>query len=223
VKLSVKEVARILAVSENEVARWVREEHLPGLVVSGQLRFHAHDLLEWATARHMSVPPELFANGHDEGPFGLLAAAIKRGGFLPRVPGSDKEAVLQAVVERVSFLSTAERQELGVLLKTRERGGTTAVGDGIAIPHPAHPLVIAGDEPSITLCYLDQPVDFGATDGLPVRALFLLLATNIRNYLTLLAELAAALHNQAVRQAVKNNASQAEFLRVIRQLCPQAA
>jgi nitrogen PTS system EIIA component len=223
VKLSLKEVARILAVSENEVARWVREEHLPGLVVSGQLRFHANDLLEWATARHMSVPPELFANGHSGGPFGLLASALKRGGFLTRVPGTDKDSVLRAVVERVPFLSSVERQELGLLLMTREQGGTTAVGDGIAIPHSAQPLVVAGDEPSITVCYLDQPVDFGAADGLPVRVLFLLLATNIRNHLTLLAELAAALHNQSVRQAVKNCASQAEILRLINQLSPQAA
>jgi len=223
VKLSIKEVARMMGVSENEVARWVREESLPGLVVSGQLRFHGNDLLEWATARHMSVPPELFVNGHSEGPFGLLAAAVKRGGLLTRVPGANRESVLQAVVDRIPFISTAERQELATLLKARERGGTTAVGDGIAIPHPTQPLVVAGNEPSITLCYLEQPVDFGASDNLPVSALFVLLATNIRNHLTLLAELAAALHNQAVRQAVKNNASQAEFLRIVGQLGSKAA
>ena len=221
-KLSVKEVTRIFAVSENEVARWVREQNLPAMVVAGQLRFHGSDLLEWAASRKMSVPPELFCNGNSEGPFGLLRAAITRGGFLPHVPGSDKEAVLHAVVERLPFLSTAERQELATLLKTREKGGTTAVGDGIAIPHPAHPLVVAGNEPSITLCYLEQPVDFGASDQLPVRSLFLLLATNIRNHLTLLAELASALHNQQVREAIKNHAGQPAFLRAIDQLCEQS-
>lgn len=220
-KLSVKEVTRIFAVSENEVARWVREQNLPATVVAGQLRFHGSDLLEWATARKMSVPPELFCNGNSEGPFGLLKVALTRGGILPAVPGTDKESVLNAVVERLPFLSSAERQELATLLKTRERGGTTAVGDGIAIPHPAHPLVVAGSEPSITLCYLHQPVDFGARDNLPVSALFLLLATNIRNHLTLLAELASALHNQQVREAVKNHAGQPAFLRAIDRLCEQ--
>ena len=221
-KLSVKEVTRIFAVSENEVARWVREQNLPAMMVAGQLRFHGSDLLEWAASRKMSVPPELFCNGNFDGPFGLLRAAITRGGVLPNVPGADKESVLSAVVERLPFLSTAERQELATLLKTREKGGTTAVGDGIAIPHPAHPLVVAGNEPSITLCYLQQPVDFGAGDHLPVHAIFLLLATNIRNHLTLLAELASALHNQQVREAIKNHAGQPAFMRVIDRLCEES-
>jgi PTS system nitrogen regulatory IIA component len=221
VKLSVKEVTRIFAVSENEVARWVREQNLPAMVVAGHLRFHGSDLLEWATARKMSVPPELFCNGNSEGPCGLLKVAVARGGVLPNVPGADKASVLSALVERLPFLSSAERQELGTLLRAREKGGTTAVGDGIAIPHPAHPLVVAGSEPSITLCYLHQPVDFEARDNVPVHALFVLLATNIRNHLTLLAELASALHNQQVREAVKNHAGQPAFLRAIDRLCEQ--
>jgi hypothetical protein len=61
VKLSVKEVTRILRF-QAQVARWVREQNLPAMVVAGHLRFHGSDLLEWATARKMSVPPELFCN-----------------------------------------------------------------------------------------------------------------------------------------------------------------
>ena len=55
----------------------------------------------------------------------------------------------------------------------REKLGSTAVGNGIAIPH--------GKMPNLTRLFglfarLDRPVDFEALDGQPVDLIFLLLA-----------------------------------------------
>ena len=56
-------------------------------------------------------------------------------------------------------------------------------------------------------------------DNLPVHSLFLLLATNIRNHLTLLAEigLGGSIISK-VREAVKDHAGQTQFLRAIDRL-----
>jgi nitrogen PTS system EIIA component len=57
-------------------------------------------------------------------------------------------------------------------LVEREAAATTALGGGIAIPHARTPHCPA---PCLAAARLDPAVDFGATDGIPVDMVFLLL------------------------------------------------
>ncbi len=49
------------------------------------------------------------------------------------------------------------------------------------------------ERPTITLCFLAQPVEFGAMDGQPVGTLFTLLSPTVRAHLRMLARLSFAL------------------------------
>jgi PTS system nitrogen regulatory IIA component len=60
----------------------------------------------------------------------------------------------------------ADREALLGLFPARERMRTTAVGDGVAIPHPRCPLVLGLPQSDVRLCFLAQPHDFGAPDGM---------------------------------------------------------
>jgi len=53
------------------------------------------------------------------------------------------------------------------LVQEREGLARTAFGNGVAFPHPAHPV---GERTVVAICLLDKPVDW---DGIPVRAVFL--------------------------------------------------
>jgi PTS system nitrogen regulatory IIA component len=77
--------------------------------------------------------------------------------------------------------------------------GTTAVGDGIAIPHVRNPILVQLPVPKIALCFLSQPVDFGALDGKPVQMLFTIISPTIRMHLHLLSKLAYCLRDQRLR------------------------
>jgi PTS system nitrogen regulatory IIA component len=99
------------------------------------------------------------------------------------------------------------------VLRARENLGSTAVGDGVAIPHPRHPLVLHVSRPSITLGFLETPVDFGALDGKPVDTLFVILSPTVRAHLHLLAVLAFGLHQPDFARAVRARAGRAEILR----------
>ncbi len=115
-------------------------------------------------------------------------------------------------------LSPAERALAARMLTERERDCTTALGEGIAIPHPRSPLVFPTSSRSIAaLCLLEKPVDFGAADGKPVGALFVILAPTVRLHLALLSQIAAALHQPDFRQAVTRQASAEEILRCLRE------
>ena len=54
----------------------------------------------------------------------------------------------------------------------------------------------------MTLCFLAQPVDFAAVDGLPVHTLFTIVTPTIKAHLHLLSRLAFALRQPGFSDAI---------------------
>jgi PTS system nitrogen regulatory IIA component len=96
--------------------------------------------------------------------------------------------------------------------------GSTGIGDGIAIPHVRNPIVLHIPHPSVTLCFLDHPVEFGALDGLPVSTLFTLVSPTVRSHLHLLSKLAFALRDPQFRAVIANRGSRDEILQEARRV-----
>ncbi len=215
-QLTVKDAAKLLQVSERTVYRWITEGSIPSFRVHDQHRFNRVELLEWATSRRIPVSPEIFDEPEGEQPIPSLSEALERGGIHYRVSGTDPASVLRSVVSLMHLPEEVDREFLYSVFLARERLGSTGVGDGIAIPHVRNPIVLAMDEPVVSLCYPARPLDFGASDGLPVRALFLLVTPTVRAHLHLLSRLAALLSNARFRDAVKAEAGRDEILRLAR-------
>jgi len=196
----VRDVARLLNVSEQTVYRWARKGSLPAHRIHDQYLFNRVELQEWAALNKHRVSLELFASdGSVEQPAGLLAA-LEHGGVVYDLPGKRREEVLAAVAKLPGIPASVDRELLYQLLLAREALASTSVGGGIAIPHPRDPVVAHVDQPLVFLCFLRQPVDFRAMDGQPVKVLFLLLSPSVREHLRILARLASALHDEAVKK-----------------------
>jgi PTS system nitrogen regulatory IIA component len=215
-KLRVRDAARLLGVSERTVHRWVESRKLPAHRAGGQLRFNRAELLEWATAEGVRVSVELFAAPDGRcARLPTLSDALAAGGILHDIPGDSRDEVLRAVVGRLQLPPDVDRDFLYQMLIARENLGSTAVGDGIAIPHVRNPVVLHA--PSvITLCFLSHPIDFGALDGKPVDILFFLLSPTIRAHLHLLSRLTAALHDPRLREALARHAGADEIQAEVR-------
>ncbi len=86
-------------------------------------------------------------------------------------------------------------------LFARERLGSTALGQGVAVPHGR---VKGLDKPIAAFVRLAQPVAFDAPDSQPVTLLLFLLVpeTATQQHLDILAELAQLMSNKALRQAL---------------------
>ena len=86
-------------------------------------------------------------------------------------------------------------------LFARERLGSTALGQGVAVPHGR---VKGLDKPIAAFVRLAQPVAFDAPDSQPVTLLLVLLVpeTATQQHLDILAELAQLMSNKALRQAL---------------------
>jgi PTS system nitrogen regulatory IIA component len=214
VQLTTLEVSQLLNVPEATVAKWIRQRGLPAHLVQGRHRFNRAELLEWATANRVNVSADLFepADGGREATPSLVEA-LKAGGIVYGVPGGSKERAFRSLVQALPLPDGVDRNTLLRLFLAREINASTAIGDGIAVPHVRTPIVLPTPQPLVTLCFLDTPVDFGARDGVPVRVLFSLVCPTVRGHLRLLARLVSALHDPAFKAAVLRAAPADELLR----------
>jgi nitrogen PTS system EIIA component len=203
-QIDVKEAARLLGISEKTVYRWVKKGDLPAYRVNDLYRFNRAELLEWATAKRVGVSPEIFGDGDaSEEPLPGLEEAIRAGGIYYRVGGSSKADVLAAVVELMRLPDEVDRKFLLSVILARESLGSTGFGGGIAIPHVRNPIVLHIPRPTITLCFLETPVEFGAIDGLPVHTLFTMVSPTVRAHLHLLSRLTYGLRMAELRGPVE--------------------
>lgn len=214
--LSVKDAAGLLSVSEKSIYRWLKQESIPFFRVGEQYRFNRAELLEWATARRMKVDSSMFVEPEaDQQPLPSLTEALETGGIHYRVGGSSRDSVLEQVAQLVRLPEEVDRQHLLELTLAREELASTAIGDGIAIPHVRNPVLLHVTRPTLALCFLEDPVDFFALDGQPVQILFPLFSPTIKAHLGILSRLSFALQNPDFRTALTNQGSREEIFSVL--------
>jgi PTS system nitrogen regulatory IIA component len=169
------------------------------------------DLLEWASKRGVELGPDL-ARAWAAAEEVSLSDAITRGGVHYNVPGHTREAVLHAVVKRLTIVDEADREFIFQGLLAREALGSTAIGSAIAIPHVRNPIVVAADAPSVTVCFLENPIDFSAPDHLPVRILFTIVSPTPRVHLQVLSRLMFLLQDESLRALLMSVPATPELL-----------
>jgi PTS system nitrogen regulatory IIA component len=91
----------------------------------------------------------------------LLKAMISA---IPTLPGIDRERLLEAVLEREALMSTA-------------------IGKGIALPHPRTPLITDPGEQRVVIAFPDQEVDWKALDGEPAHTVMLIVSASTKLHL----------------------------------------
>jgi PTS system nitrogen regulatory IIA component len=202
-QLTMRDVGRLLNVSEFRVTHWIKQRGLPAQYVGGQYRFNRAELLEWATANQIKISHELFEHLESEDePVPSVAEALEAGGIFRDLRAVDKEQALRALVRVLPLPEGIDRELILRLYLAREACASTAIGGGIALPHVRNPIVLHVDRPLVTLCFLERPVDFGALDGKPVQILFSLICPTVRSHLQMLSRLSYAVHDEKFREVV---------------------
>src|SRR5262245_29638431 len=212
-QLGVPDAARLLDTSEEQIYAWISEGAIPFYDVNEQYRFHRAELLEWATANGRPVSVEIFhtyAGGAADRT--TLSEALKTGGVHHGVVAHDKKSLIDAIVSRLPITDEAERRLIADVLLARDHV-TTTVGDGIAIPHVRNPIVLHGARASISLSFLEKPLELGAADGRPIHTTFMLVTPTAKTHLLLLSQLSVALFDAGFKAAIARRASGDEILK----------
>ena len=175
--------------------------------------------MEWATANRIKVCVEAFDQlAPEDEPSSSLVEALETGGVFHHMKDTTKERTLRALVEVLPLPETVDRELLLRLFLAREASASTAIGDGIALPHVRNPIVLHVARPMVTVCFLDHPVDFGALDGKAVHTLFSLICPTVRSHLQTLSRLSYALHDAKFKEVVLRQGQRDEILREARRV-----
>ncbi len=210
-RLTVRDAATLLHLPERKILAGIRDGTLPAHRSRERYLLNGVELLEWAGAQGIAVSAKMLESLDVSGSL-TLSGALRAGGIHHDVPGDDREAVLRGAVERLPLPADADREYLVQALLAREAMGSTAVGHGIAIPHVRRPVVLDVPRAAVSLCLLARPVEYGAPDGAPVRAFFLIVSPTVRAHLHLLARLAHALRDPELHVLIDRAASPGAIL-----------
>ncbi|MDD2900499.1 MAG: PTS sugar transporter subunit IIA [Desulfuromonadaceae bacterium] len=216
--LKVTDLAASIGVDEKTVLNWIKNKGLPAHKQDDRYRINRVDLLEWATNQGITIPPEIFAASDESTHLSTVSEALQYGGIFYDLPGNTPESALREVVSRLKLPPGLDPEFLLQTLLAREALGSTALGNGIAIPHVRNPIVGRAGESAISLCFLKNPIDFDAVDGQPVTILFTLVTPHVKGHLNLLAKLAFLLHDQSFQNLLHRPGSETEIMTAVRAL-----
>ncbi|MBF0522180.1 MAG: PTS sugar transporter subunit IIA [Candidatus Omnitrophica bacterium] len=212
-QLTFHEVQEAFEVEEKTLYHWLNVGKMPAVKADDQYYFNPIEVLEWALKSRIPLTPgalklcEKKRLGQD-----LLTPALMRGGVYWDIKGNRREDILEKILEFLPLPIHIPRLFLKDMLLSREQMGTTGVGDGIAIPHIKHPVVLAGMEPMVGLFFLETPIDFAALDGQNIHTLFVILSASFKEHLSLLSRLAFCLQDEHFKTALHGYRNQEEVL-----------
>ncbi|MFY9625789.1 MAG: PTS IIA-like nitrogen regulatory protein PtsN [Rhodoplanes sp.] len=140
---------------------------------------------------------------------------------IPALKVNNKKQALQEIAERAAELTGRPEREILDVLMQRERLGSTAIGNGIAIPHGKLPKL---DRLFGLFARLDRPIDFEALDGQPVDLIFLLLAPENAgaDHLKALARIARLLRDPDIIRMLRDSTDREALYAVLAMPTPNA-
>jgi nitrogen PTS system EIIA component len=116
-----------------------------------------------------------------------LAELIERGGVYYNIGGSSPPEALSEAMKAMVLPKGVDRESLLTAILEREALMPTALGHGVAIPHPRNSMLTDPASQRVAVFFLKSPIAYNALDRKPVSVLFLILSADAKNHLATLA------------------------------------
>ena len=147
-----------------------------------------------------------------------LADLIHKGGVFYSVEGDTPENIYKNVTDLMNLPETINKDAVYEALCAREKIMSTAVGNGVALPHARTPILKDEDDQRISVVYLKKPIDMRAPDGIKVHVMFVLLTQNPQTHLQILSSLAGLFQNQNFKNLLEKHANEEELIEAIKEI-----
>lgn len=145
-----------------------------------------------------------------------IAELIHKGGVFFNVPGSTPEEVYKYVCKKINLPADVDAETLCNELCQRETLMSTAVGNGVALPHPRYPLLKDFEDQRIVVCYLEKPLLMNAPDAKLVYVMMILLTSTTQMHLKVLSQFAFLFQQPEFRKAMMDKPSEADLITLIK-------
>ncbi|MDR1398696.1 MAG: PTS sugar transporter subunit IIA [Treponema sp.] len=144
-----------------------------------------------------------------------LIELIRRGGVFRDIPGNTPEEVLTAVLKTIPIPAPLDSAVLLKALLEREALMSTAIGKGIALPHPRNALISEPKNQFVVIGYLRRDIDWKALDGNVVHSFLLIVSASPKLHLQTLSRVNFFCQREDFRTFLRNRASQDEIIKII--------
>jgi PTS system nitrogen regulatory IIA component len=218
-RISLERAAIMLGTSEQMLRRWVEQGAISSIEKEGEYEFDLKSLESWAEKRRMTIKTAP-APSPSQGQRASISLhdAMQLGGIHFGIGGNDINGVLSAALTQSVLPPSVTKEDLLEPLIERERLASTGIGNGVAIPHPRHPIEGIPQGGMVSTFFLEQEIDFNAIDGAPVFVLFLMLSPHTKCHLQLLSQLSFCLHEPSFVAHLRTCDSKGSLLNQVKKI-----
>jgi PTS system nitrogen regulatory IIA component len=192
--MNLEQLASYLRRDIREVGKLANRGYLPGHKVGGEWRFARAEINQWIETQlpeyteKQLVDLESAARGDSSEP--LITELLSEASMAVPLAASTKASVLRELVA-LAEQSWQVYDPAAILhaIKAREDMGSTALPNGVAIPHPRRPLPNALGESVIAYARTSSGIPYGAPRGELTDIYFLVCCRDDQTHLRVLARL----------------------------------
>lgn len=211
--LSIKDISHLLMLPEKEVQQLIKKKEIPFQLLHDKVVFNKQQTIEWALGRSLPIN----VSGHQklsEYHIQTLGILLDKNSFHYNCELTEA-AYIEQMVSQINFEKNVDKEIIVQLLKSRESMMSTAIGNGISLPHPRVPLMVGRNKPLINFFFPTKLLELKSIDGKPVHTLILLISQTIKQHLSLIAHLSFLLSKETFRFALENRLECSEILDII--------
>ncbi len=207
--MDVEELAKYLQRDARELHKLADRGHLPGQKVAGKWRFARAEINHWIETQMPELTEQQLTDleshhaGHEEDE-PLIAELLSPDCMAVPLTSSSRTSVLKELVRLAEqSFQVYDPDALFEALRQREELQTTALDEGVAIPHPRRPQAsILGDH---VMAYgrTAHGIPFGGPRGLLTDIFFLVCCRDERTHLRVLARLSRLIRRPGFVDALR--------------------
>jgi nitrogen PTS system EIIA component len=211
--LNTKDISHLLMIPEKEVQQLVKKKEIPFQHLHDKVVFNKHQIIEWALGHNLPIN----VSGHHklrEYHIETLGILLDKDSFHYNCELT-KTSYIEQMISQLNFEKNVDKEIIIQLLKSRESLMSTAIGNGISLPHPRVPLMVGKNKPLIHFFFSSKPLDLNSIDGKPVHTLILLISQTIKQHLSLIAHISFLLSKETFRFALENRLECQQIIDII--------
>lgn len=144
-----------------------------------------------------------------------LIKLLDNGCVLFDVKGDNSSEIYKNAIKQMDLPSEIDKHTILASLCEREELMSTAVGQGIALPHSRNPIIKDEKDERICVVYPAHPINMNALDGNPIYVMFIILTHSLKCHLHTLGLFSTIFRDNDFRATLKKKPQKAQLVQAM--------
>lgn len=219
--LTLDELSRYLKLANETIISLIEKNDIPAINIDGEWKFIKPLIDDWLLSK-MSYQKlnykDIKSWSNTKSPEILLNVTtfFDKEYIITGLKPGNKEEVLHQLVKPLAENRLIVSEDFHVLkLMEREKISSTAIGQGIAIPHLKNIKENPKNSPNLIFGICKEGTDFDALDGKLTYLFFLLCTKNEQVHLKIMSKISSIFINETTRDAIINAKDKDEIIEIL--------